>query len=306
MSSVVPRRTALYVPGSNARAVAKAPHLGADVVIFDLEDAVAPDAKAEARRRVAEALAPPADPPGAERVIRINGLDTPWGGEDLAAAIAARPGAILIPKVSSSAEVERVRAAIRALDATAAIPLWAMIETPRAVLDPLDIAAAHDEALPLTAFVLGLNDLSRETGTRQVPGRAPMLPWMMNTLAAARAAGLAVLDGVFNDIADAAGFAAECAAARDCGFDGKTVIHPAQIAPCNAAFSPSNEELAEAQRIVAAFALPENAGRGAIALGGRMVERLHADMAARRLAFAAAITARGPAPDDSAAGGRAV
>ena len=303
MSSVVPRRTALYVPGSNVRAVEKAPHLGADVVIFDLEDAVAPDAKAEARRRVAEALAAPA---GSERVVRVNGLDTPWGAEDLAVAVAARPDAILIPKVSSGAEVGRVRAAIRAMDGAAAISLWAMIETPRAVLNPLDIAASRDERLPLAAFVLGLNDLSRETGTRQVPGRAPMLPWMMNTLAAARITGLAVLDGVFNDIADMAGFAAECAAARDCGFDGKTVIHPAQIAPCNAAFSPSGEELAEAERIVTAFALPENAGRGAIALGGRMVERLHADIAARRIAFAAAIARRQAMSDDDVAGREAV
>lgn len=292
MSPIVPRRTALYVPGSNARAMEKALRLGADVVIFDLEDAVAPDAKAEARRRVAAALAIPADPAGPEQVIRVNGLDTPWGEEDLAAAIAARPSAILIPKVSTSGDLERVRTAIGSIERTAAIPLWAMIETPRAVLDPLAIAAGGGGPLPLTAFVLGLNDLSRETGTRQVPGRAPMLPWMMNALAAARAAGLAILDGVFTDIADPAGFAAECAAARDCGFDGKTVIHPAQIGPCNAAFSPSPAELAEAERIVAAFAMPGNAGRGAIALDGRMVERLHADMAAGRIAFAAAVKAR--------------
>jgi len=279
MKPIRPRRSALYVPGSNPRAMAKAPTLGADVVIFDLEDAVAPSEKDAARERVVEAVAALRQAgTSTEIVVRANGLDTPWIEADLAAVGAARPDALLLPKISRP---------------DVALPLWAMIETPRAVLDPLAIAEAQDARLPLAVLVLGLNDLARETGARQLPGRAPMLPWMMTALAAARTAGIEILDGVFNDIVDAAGFAAECLQGRDCGFDGKTVIHPQQVAGANAAFAPGPVELAWAARIAPVFDLAENAGKGVIRIEGRMVERLHADMAKRLLALAAAIAAKG-------------
>ena len=291
MPSIRPRRSALYVPGANERAMAKAPTLGADVVILDLEDAVAPSEKAVSRTRVAEAVAAFRQAGGAsEIVVRVNGLDTPWIAEDLAVIGASRPDAILLPKISSATDLSRVRALV---PTGVALPLWAMIETPRAVLDPLSIALAQDERLPLALFVLGLNDLARETGTRQVPGRAPMLPWMMAALAAARAAGIGILDGVFNDIADMAGFEAECRQGRDGGFDGKTVIHPKQVEGANAAFAPDAAEIAWASRIAGVFDLAENGGKGVVMVEGRMVERLHAEMAQRLLALAEAIAARG-------------
>ncbi|MCX5579854.1 HpcH/HpaI aldolase/citrate lyase family protein [Kaistia terrae] len=291
MKPIRPRRSALYVPGSNVRAMAKAPTLGADVVIFDLEDAVAPSEKEAARERVVEAVAALRQAgTQSEIVVRANGLDTPWIDADLAAIGAALPDALLLPKISRAEDLSRVRTMI---GGDVALPLWAMIETPRAVLDPLDIAEAKDERLPLTVLVLGLNDLARETGALQVPGRAPMLPWMMAALAAARVAGIEILDGVFNDIADGEGFSAECLQARQCGFDGKTVIHPAQIAGANAAFAPDADELAWASRIAAVFDAPENAGKGVVRVEGRMVERLHADMAKRLLALAEAIAAKG-------------
>jgi citrate lyase subunit beta/citryl-CoA lyase len=288
---VIPRRSALYVPGANARAMAKAPTLGADIVILDLEDAVAPSEKEGARARVVESVAHyrQAGVPF-EIVVRVNGLDTPWIADDLQAIGRAAPDAILLPKISSAADLARVRGLIAP---EIALPLWAMVETPRAVLDPLSIALAGDGRLPLAVLVLGLNDLARETGTRQVPGRAPMLPWMMAALAAARAAGIGILDGVFNDVADEPGFAAECRQGRDCGFDGKTVIHPRQVAGANEAFAPGEDEIAWAARIAGVFDEPENVGKGVVMVEGRMVERLHAEMAQRLLGLAAAIAARG-------------
>lgn len=291
MQPICPRRSALYVPGANPRAMAKAPTLGADVIIFDLEDAVAPSEKEAARVRVVEAVAALRQAGTVvEIVVRANGLDTPWIEADLAAIGAARPDGILLPKISRAADLARVRAMIAA---DVALPLWAMIETPRAVLDPLAIAEAQDERLPLAALVLGLNDLARETRTEQVAGRAPMLPWMMTALAAARVAGVDILDGVHNDIADTEGFAAECLQARQCGFDGKTVIHPAQIAGANTAFAPGTEEVAWAHRIAGVFEEPENVEKGVVRIEGRMVERLHTEMAKRLLAVAEAIAARG-------------
>ncbi|WP_029075138.1 HpcH/HpaI aldolase/citrate lyase family protein [Kaistia adipata] len=291
MPSIRPRRSALYVPGANVRALAKAPTLGADVVILDLEDAVAPSEKGFARTRAAEAVAAFRQAGVAsEIVVRVNGLDTPWIADDIVVVGAAAPDAILLPKISSAVDLSRVRALV---PTDVALPLWAMIETPRAVLDPLSIALAGDERLPLAMLVLGLNDLARETGTRQVPGRAPMLPWMMAALAAARAAGIGILDGVFNDIADLAGFEAECRQGRDCGFDGKTVIHPKQVEGANAAFAPDAAEIAWASRIAGVFDLAENAGKGVVMVEGRMVERLHAEIAQRLLALAEAIAARG-------------
>lgn len=281
-----PRRSALYMPGSNERALKKARELDCDVVILDLEDSVAPDAKEAARAQVAEALRE-----GGfgrrEVVVRINGLDTDWGKADLDAVIGKRPDGVLVPKVSSPDDLMPVQAA---LGSDSAVKVWAMMETPRAMLAAGAIAAARRTVSPaLEVFVMGTNDLAKETRMRLLPGRVNYLPWLTTCLAAARAEGLDILDGVFNDLSDADGFAGECAQGRDLGFDGKTLIHPAQIAPCNEAFSPSTDEVEWARKVVEAFARPENEGRGAIRLDGKMVERLHADMARRVLSIATAL-----------------
>jgi citrate lyase subunit beta / citryl-CoA lyase len=290
--SIRPRRSVLYMPGSNARAIEKARTLAADAVILDLEDSVAPDAKAAARRQVIDAVS--AGGFGAREVIvRINGLDTQWWLDDLNAVGKAKPDAVLVPKVSSPNHLEDVAERLVDISADQKIRVWAMMETPLAMLNARDIAAAaSDVETRLAAFVMGTNDLAKETRAKITPGRAAMLPWLMNCVAAARAFGLDILDGVYNDLADAEGFSRECAQARDMGFDGKTLIHPNQINPCNAAFSPSAEDVAHAKNIIAAFELPENRDKGVVQLDGRMVERLHADMARRTVAIAQAIEAR--------------
>src|SRR5215472_17400182 len=251
--TVRPRRSVLYMPASNPRALEKARELAADGLILDLEDAVAPEAKPQAREAVVKALQRGFG--DREVLVRINGLDTRWWVEDIAAAASARPDAVLVPKVSSPRQLQ-------------------------------DLAAR------LADIVMGTNDLAKDTRARLVPGRAPMLPWLMNCLAAARAYGLDILDGVYNDIGDSEGFTAECRQARDLGFDGKTLIHPRQIDPCNQAFSPSAEEVDAARKIIAAFDLPENENKGVIQVDGRMIERLHADMARRTVAIADAIAKR--------------
>jgi citrate lyase subunit beta / citryl-CoA lyase len=286
--TIRPRRSVLYMPGSNARAMEKARDLPADAVIFDLEDAVAPDAKVKARELIAEALHK-----GGfghrEVLVRINGLDTAWWRDDLALATAG-PDAILVPKVSAPEQLRQVAKHLTGVRAAEKAGIWAMMETPLAMLNARDIAAAAlDPDTRLAGFVMGTNDLAKDTRARILPGRAPMLPWLMNCIAAARAFGLDILDGVYNDLGNAEGFAAECAQACDLGFDGKTLIHPQQIAPCNAAFSPSAEEVASARKIIAAFDQPDNAAKGVIQIDGRMVERLHADMARRTVAIADAI-----------------
>ncbi|MBZ6075627.1 HpcH/HpaI aldolase/citrate lyase family protein [Microvirga puerhi] len=292
MTEIRPRRSALYMPGSNLRAIEKARTLPADVLILDLEDSVAPDAKAEARAQVCAAVEQGGFGPR-EVVIRINALDSPWGEDDLAAAARTAPDAILVPKVSSPETLAAVGLRLRRLKTAETVRIWAMIETAHAILRADAIASAtHDVDTRLSCFVLGLNDLARETQTRLVPGRAPMLPWMMIALAAARANGIAILDGVYNNLSDQEGLRAECEQARDAGFDGKTLIHPNQIALANTIFSPTPAELEEAQAVASAFEKPENVGRGAIALNGRMVERLHADMAQRVLGLAQAIEKR--------------
>lgn len=293
MPTIRPRRSALYMPGSNARAVEKAKTLPADVVIFDLEDAVAPDAKTQARDDVCAAVK--AGGYGSrELVIRINGLSTAWAEDDLAAAAAAAPDAILVPKVSAADDLMTVGARLRALGAPETVRVWAMIETPLAILDAKAIAAmAQNETSRLSCFVMGTNDLAKETRAGLNAGRIAMMPWLMTALAAARAYGIDILDGVYNDLSDVEGFRAECIQGRDCGFDGKTVIHPNQIDAANDIFAPSAQEMESARAIVAAFEEPQNAGKGAISLGGRMVERLHADMAQRTLALAEAIARRG-------------
>lgn len=286
--TIRPRRSVLYMPGSNARAMEKARTLPADAVIFDLEDAVAPDAKTQARGLIVQALKQ-----GGfgrrEVLVRINGLDTAWWRDDLAVA-AAKPDAVLVPKISTPEQLREVAKHLVGVRAEADIRIWAMMETPLAMLNAREIAAAaREEGTRLAGFVMGTNDLAKDTRARLLPGRAPMLPWLMNCVAAARAFGIDILDGVYNNIGDMEGFAAECAQARDLGFDGKTLIHPQQIAPCNEAFSPTTDEVAWARKIIAAFDLPENAGKGVISVDGRMVERLHADMGRRTVAIADAI-----------------
>jgi citrate lyase subunit beta/citryl-CoA lyase len=294
MIPIRPRRSALYMPGSNARAIEKAKTLAADVVIFDLEDAVAPDAKAQAREQVC-AVVQAGGYGLRELVIRINALETPWGEADLAAAIAAAPDAILVPKVSSAETLAAVGLRLRKLGAAERTKIWAMIETPLAILRAENIAsAARDVDTRLACFVMGTNDLAKDTRARLLPGRAAMLPWLMTALAAARAHGIDILDGVYNNLSDADGFRTECEQGRDCGFDGKTLIHPDQIAAANEIYAPSQQEIESARAIVAAFERPENAGKGAISLNGRMVERLHAEMAKRTLALAEAIAEQAP------------
>jgi len=290
-----PRRSVLYMPGSNVRAMEKARGLATDVVILDLEDSVAPEAKEAARAQVSEAVS--ARGYGSrEVVVRINGLDTEWWLDDLNAIAHAKPDAILVPKVSSPGQLEDVAERLIDISADHKMRVWAMMETPLAVLHADAIAsAAKDVETRLETFVMGTNDLAKDTRAKLLPGRAAMLPWLMTCIAAARAYGLDIIDGVYNDLGNAAGFAQECAQAHDMGFDGKTIIHPNQIETCNAAFSPSAEEVAQAKKIIAAFDLPENAGRGVVQLDGRMVERLHADMARRTVAIAEAIAPPRPA-----------
>ena len=290
--SVRPRRSVLYMPGSNARAIEKARTLPCDGIVLDLEDAVAPDTKEATRRQVVEAVQMGGF--GYREVfIRINGIDSPWSADDIDAAVAAVPDAILIPKVTTGEQLEQIGARLLGMHADRRIRIWAMIETPVAIFNIRDIAAAAlDSETRLAGFIVGTNDLAKETGARIVPGRAPMLSWLSLCVLAAHTYGIDVLDGVYNDLGNAGGFAAECAQARDLGFDGKTLIHPSQVAACNAAFSPSSAEVAEARRIIAAFHEPDNAGKGVIQLDGRMVERMHADIARRTVAIAEAIAAR--------------
>jgi citrate lyase subunit beta / citryl-CoA lyase len=292
--AIRPRRSLLYMPGSNARAMEKARELPADGVILDLEDAVAPDAKAKARELIIAAVKQ-----GGfgrrEVIVRINGLDTPWWQDDLAVA-AANPDAILVPKVSGPESLREVAKHLVGVRAEARVGIWAMMETPLAMLNARDIAAvARDAGTRLAGFVMGTNDLAKDTRARLLPGRAPMLPWLMTCIAAARAYGIDIVDGVYNELGNAEGFADECRQARDLGFDGKTLIHPQQIGPCNEAFSPTGDEVAWARKIIGAFELPENASKGVIQVDGRMVERLHADMAQRTVAIADAIAAAAPA-----------
>ncbi|ABD05052.1 Citryl-CoA lyase [Rhodopseudomonas palustris HaA2] len=288
-----PRRSLLFMPGSNARALEKARLLPADGLILDLEDAVAPDAKAAARDQIATAVA--AKGYGHREVlVRINALDSPWWRDDIAMAAKVGPDGILVPKVSSIEDIAAIAERLTELDADPAIRVWIMIETARGVLHAEELAAqTHIAGTRLAGFVFGPNDISRETGIRMLPGRATMIPMISHCILAARAHGLVVLDGPYSDIANVDGFAQECAQARDLGFDGKTLIHPGQIDACNATFTPPAEDVAQARAILAAFERPENAGRGAIQLDGRMVERLHAEIAKKTIAIADAIERAG-------------
>jgi len=287
-----PRRSALYMPGSNARALEKARTLDVDCLLLDLEDAVAPDAKETARQQIVSAVS---EGGYGERevVIRINGLDTAWGDDDLKAAVKANPDAILVPKVNGPADLQKVAHLLSAYGASASIKLWAMMETPHAMLNAGAIGACgKDPEVRLACFVMGTNDLAKETRARLTPGRAAMMPWLMTCVAAARAGGIDILDGVYNAFQDEQGFAAECAQGAEMGMDGKTLIHPKQIEACHEAFSPSGDEVAWARKINEVFDLPENTSKGAIQVDGKMVEQLHADMGKRVIAIADAIAAR--------------
>jgi citrate lyase subunit beta/citryl-CoA lyase len=287
------RRSVLYVPATNEKALAKLPSLDCDVAIVDLEDSVAPERKNEARERM-RGFFSRGEGGGKMTVIRINALSSEWGAEDLLAARACRPDAILLPKVDTPRDVLDANDALDEMDAASSLELWAMVETPKAMLNLGAIAElGRDPSARLACFVAGTNDLVKETGVLATADRRYLMPWLMQMVLAARAGGLDVLDGVSNDFRDAEAFARECGEARAMGFDGKTLIHPAQIGPANAVFSPSEAEIAEAEEIADAFAKPENAGRGAISVNGRMVERLHLEQAGRVLARAAATKERG-------------
>jgi citrate lyase subunit beta/citryl-CoA lyase len=289
--TIRPRRSVLYMPASNLRALEKAKTLAADALIFDLEDAVAPDVKETARSQAVAAVK--AGGYGRREVaIRTNALGTPWGEADIEAAAEAGADAILIPKLETVEGLETVRAILRRAGARPSQPVWAMMETPLAMLNAAAIAAAASGDYPLTVFVMGTNDLSKETRASLAGGRLAMLSWLSGCILAARAYGIDVIDGVFNAIQDEAGFRAELEQGKLLGMDGKTLIHPIQIGPCNEVFSPSADEVEWARKIIAAFALPENAGKGVLNLDGRMVELLHAEMAKRTVAIADSIAAR--------------
>ncbi len=280
-----PRRSALYMPASNPRAVEKARSLACDVVILDLEDAVLPDAKAGAREAAVAAVR--AGGFGRREVlIRVNALSTPWGEADLAAAAAAGPDGVLAPKIMGPADIAAYDRALAA--APTHTRLWAMIETPQAIL-ALDAIAGSPSRL--AALCMGTNDLAKEMGARQTPGREPFWAAMSLTVTAARAHGLSVLDGVHNEIDDLAALEAVCRQGVEFGFDGKSLIHPSHLAICNAAFSPAPEEVAHARAVIAAFDDPENAGKGALRVGGRLTELLHRDQAVSLVAIAEAIAA---------------
>ena len=284
-ASIRPRRSVLFMPGSNPRALDKARTLPADGLIFDLEDAVAPEAKEGARTIVAAALAAGGHKPR-EVVLRVNALDTVWGHADLAAAATLPLDAVLLPKVENA---DRVRASLALLDASGAppdLPVWCMIETPKGVLAAAEIAAASPR---VGALVMGTSDLTTDLHARTRRDRLPLLTALELVLLAARAQRVAALDGVHLDLADEDGFVIACRQGRDLGFDGKTLIHPKQIAAANAAFAPSAEEVAYARRVVAAYAEAERSGKGLVVLDGRLIEALHAADARRTLALAEAI-----------------
>ncbi|PXY31749.1 HpcH/HpaI aldolase/citrate lyase family protein [Prauserella muralis] len=280
-----PRRSVLYMPGANERALEKAKTLPADALILDLEDAVAPDAKEAARERVCAAAAS-GEYGSREVTIRVNGLDTEWHDADLRAAAQAGPAAVVVPKVNSAREVHNIERALELGGAPEHTTIWAMVETPVAMLHAEEIAAASER---LTALVMGTNDLAKELHAEFVPGRAPLLGGLSLCLLAARATGKVILDGVYNDVKDIEGFEAECVQGRQFGFDGKTLIHPAQIEPCNRVFAPSEGEVAYARRIISAFEEATRAGQGVVTVDGRMIENLHVENARRILGLAEAI-----------------
>ena len=280
-----PRRSVLYMPGANERALEKAKTIPADSLILDLEDAVAPDAKPDARDRVC-AAASSGEYGLKEVTIRVNGLDTQWGADDLRAAAGAGPAAVVVPKISSVADIAAVEKALESGGAPDSTRIWAMLETPSGLFDARAIARSSER---LAVLVMGTNDIAKELHAEHVPGRQPLLFALSTCLLAAREAGKVILDGVYNDIKNEEGFEAECVQGREMGFDGKTLIHPSQVDPCNRVFAPSEDEVEQARRIIAAFEEAEREGKGVVTVDGRMVENLHVENARRALAVADAI-----------------
>lgn len=281
-----PRRSVLYMPSSNARALEKAKTLPVDALILDLEDAVSPDDK-ESARDAACAAVQSGGYGDRELTIRVNGIGTRWHDEDLAAAAQAGPSGIVVPKVNTAKEVRQLASAMAAAGAPEHTKLWAMIETPAAIFNVREIAQASER---LVAFVIGTNDLVKELQAAHVPGRAPLLTSLSMALLAGREAGIAVLDGVYNAVKDTEGFTAECEQGRDMGFDGKTLIHPGQVEVCNSTFAPSAQAVEEAEGILQAW--HEGDGSGVVTYQGKMIENLHVDIAQRVLATHEAIVAR--------------
>lgn len=274
----LPRRSVLYVPASNLKALSKANSLGADAVIIDLEDAVAPSEKEMARQNLEDFFAK-RPTGGPETIIRVNELGGEWGYQDLQAACACAPDAILLPKVNGPKDIVALRQAMNVL-AGQAIDIWAMIETAKGIVNlPALVALGEDRGIGVVCLVAGTNDLAKETGVLVTPDRQYLISWLQHIVLAARAGGLAAIDGVSNALRDIDAFQQECASGRALGFDGKTLVHPLQIEPANQAFSPVGAEISAAREILAAFAAPENAGKGVIKLDGRMVELLHLEQA---------------------------
>jgi citrate lyase subunit beta/citryl-CoA lyase len=283
-----PRRSVLYMPGANERALEKAKTIPADALILDLEDAVAPDAKPEARERVC-AAASSGEYGLREVTIRVNGLDTQWGLDDLRAAAKAGPAAVVVPKINSVDDIRTVERALEEGGAPDSTRIWAMLETPSGILAAADICTSSER---LAVLVMGTNDIAKELHAEQVPGRQPLLHALSSCLLAARFAGKVILDGVYNDIQDAEGFEAECVQGRQLGFDGKTLIHPSQVEPCNRVFAPTEADVEQAGRIIAAFEEAEAAGKGVVTVDGRMIENLHVENARRTLSIHDAIAKR--------------
>lgn len=280
-----PRRSVLYMPGANERALEKAKGLACDAIIFDLEDAVAPDAKVQARDRVCAAVAS-GDYGLRELTIRVNSIDTEWHADDVTAAAQAGPDAVVVPKINSPTDVHQIEQALEAAGAPDKTKIWAMLETPVAMLHAEEIARSSER---LVVLVMGTNDLAKELHAEHVPGRQPLLTGLALCLLAARSAGKVILDGVYNDISNQEGFVAECRQGRQMGFDGKTLIHPSQIEPCNEAFAPSEAEIEQSRKIIAAFEEARAEGKGVVTVDGRMIENLHVDNARRILTLADAI-----------------
>lgn len=279
-----PRRSILFVPAANGRALEKSLGLGADAVIYDLEDSVADAVKLSAREALAAHLQANRDVPF-ERIVRMNALGSAFSDDDVKMAAEAQVDAVLIPKVERPQDVIEVARKLDKYDAADTCRIWAMIETPSAILNADEVAQLGSRSSArLSAFVVGPNDIARETGIRALPGRPYLVPWLMQIVLAAKAGGLEAFDGVYNDFKDLSGFAAECEQGAAMGFDGKTLIHPSQIAGANRGFSPNEDEIAHAKAVVELFTRPENMHKGVVSLNGQMVERLHLQMAKRILA----------------------
>jgi citrate lyase subunit beta/citryl-CoA lyase len=288
MENIRPRRSVLYMPGNNARALEKAKTLPADALILDLEDSVGPDEKEDARERICAAVKE-GGYGRREVVIRINALGSEWGAADISAAAVSGAAAVCVPKVQSADDVASIQNALGRAGAPSEMAIWPMMESPLAILNAREIAAAAAEKSPLSVLVMGTNDLAKETRAQLTADRLAMLAWLSHCVLAARACGLDVLDSVYNDFSDEEGLVRECRQAREMGMDGKTLIHPSQIESANAIFLPDPEEIEWARRIIAVFDEPQNQGKVVVRLDGKMVELLHREMALRTVAIADAV-----------------